>query len=196
MVHRCYRLMLHLYVLALILHVASAAAWFGLSLHLPGLLRAIVSSDASIGEALAKSGAITVRLMDFFALLMYAFAFLTIIGGQGFGGIGWPHHLALSLGLILILVQAFLIRRNWAALQGAVDGGDTGAARKKVAMSPGACPTKDRSTAAAIIRPISSIFFVIPQYCGTPQKIEKMHSIPHSSRYNPLSQTGSWTSGT
>ncbi len=129
--------MLYLYVLVLILHVACAAAWFGLSLHLPGLSRAIVSSDAPIGEALAKSGARTVRLMDFFALLMYAFAFLTIIAGPGFGGIGWPHHFALSLGLILILVQAFLIRRNWSALQSAVDGGDTEAARKKAAMSLG-----------------------------------------------------------
>ena len=129
--------MLYLYVLVLILHVACAAAWFGLSLHLPGLSRAIVSSDAPIGEALAKSGARTVRLMDFFALLMYAFAFLTIIAGPGFGGIGWPHHFALLLGLILILVQVFLIRRNWSALQSAVDGGDTEAARKKVAMSLG-----------------------------------------------------------
>ena len=134
--------------------------------------------------------------MDFFALLMYAFAFFTIIGGPGFGGIGWPHHLALSLGLILILVKPFLIPRNWAALQGAVDGGDAEAARKKVVMSPGACPTKDGSTAAAINRPVSPILFVIPQYCGTPQKIEKMHSIPHSSRYKPLSQTGSWAPGT
>ncbi len=173
MVHRCYRLMLHLYVLALILHVAGAAAWFGLSLHLPGLLRAIVSSDASIGEAPAKSGAITVRLMDFFALLMYAFAFLTIIGGQGFGGIGWPHHLALSLGPILILVQAFLIRRNWAALQDAVDGGDTWAARKKVAMSPGACPTKDRSTAAAIIRPILRSFSLSRSTAGRLKRSKK-----------------------
>ena len=56
---------------------------------------------------------------------------------------------------------------------------------------PGGCLTKDGSTAAAINRPISPIFLVIPQYCGTPQKIEKMYSIPHSPRYNPLSQTGS-----
>ena len=129
--------MFTLYILALILHVACAAAWFGLSLHLPGLSRAIVSSDVPIGEALAKSGSKTIRLMGFFALLMYAFAFLTIIAGPGFGGIGWPHHFALSLGLILILVQVFLIRRNWAALQGAVESGDTEAARKKVAMSLG-----------------------------------------------------------
>jgi hypothetical protein len=75
--------------------------------------------------------------MDFFALLMYAFAFFAIILGPGFGGIGWPHHFALSLGLILILVQVFLIRRNWAALQGAVGGGDAVSARKNVAMSLG-----------------------------------------------------------
>lgn len=137
MIHSCHCLMLHLFVLALVLHIACAAAWFGLSLHLPGLSRAIVLSDVSIGEALAASGARTIRLMDFFALLMYVFAFIAIIVGPGFGGLGWPHHFALSLGLILILVQVFLIRRNWAALQGAVGSGDTGSARKKVAMSLG-----------------------------------------------------------
>ena len=129
--------MFTLYILALVLHVACAAAWFGLSLHLPGLSRAVVSSDVPIGEALAKSGAKTIRLMDFFVLLLYAFAVLTIIAGPGFGGIGWPFHFALSLGLVLILVQVFLIRRNWAALQSAVSGGDAVAARKKVAMSLG-----------------------------------------------------------
>ena len=124
-----------LYVLAIVLHVAFSAAWFGLSLSLPGLSRSIISADRSVAEALAVGGAKTVRQMDFFALMMYAFAFLTIIVGPGFEGIGWPFHIALSLGLLLILVQAFLIRRNWSALQKAVEGGDTGAARRKVAMS-------------------------------------------------------------
>jgi len=130
-------LMLYLYVPAVVLHVTCAAAWFGLSLRLPGLSSLIDGSDANIGEALAASGATTVRMMDYFVLLMYAFAFLTILVGPGFDGIGWPIHVALSMGLVLILVQAFLIRRNWAALQGAVGGGDTEAARKKVAMSVG-----------------------------------------------------------
>lgn len=129
--------MLYLYVLAIILHVATAAAWVGLSLSLPGLAARIASSRPSDASLLAESGAATVEMMNKFPVLLYVFAILAIVLGPGFGGIGWNFHVALSLGLLLILVQVFLIRRNWLSLQRAAGTAEVEAARRKVAMSLG-----------------------------------------------------------
>ncbi len=129
--------MLYLYIAAIILHVATAASWFGLSIRLPELSKRIASSDQASANTLAASGMATVEMMNKFPVLLYVFALIAISLGPGFGGIGWPFHIALTLGLVLILIQIFLIRRNWAALQEAVGTENVDVARKKVAMSLG-----------------------------------------------------------
>lgn len=128
--------MLYLYVLAIVLHVATAAAWFGLSLKLPRLARGIPNGTPEEGKILAASGLETITMMDRFVVLMYLLAFLAILLGPGFGGIGWNYHLALGLGGMLILVHVFLIRKAWNALVASI-GGDTAPTRKRLAMSLG-----------------------------------------------------------
>ncbi len=129
--------MLYLYVFAIVLHVACAAAWFGLSLRLPGLSKTIVGADAVVGKALAESGAATVRMMNVFVILLYVFAMLAIVLGPGFANLASTFNMALGLGLLLIPVQLLLIARNWKALTRSVDVGRSAEARGKVAMSLG-----------------------------------------------------------
>ncbi|MDX1440307.1 MAG: hypothetical protein R3284_10445, partial [Rubricoccaceae bacterium] len=76
--------MIYLYVLAIVLHVATAASWLGLSLRLPELAKRIVASDGAVADALGASGSETVEMMNRYAVLMYALALAAILLGPGF----------------------------------------------------------------------------------------------------------------
>ena len=125
--------MLLLKYVFVLLHITTAAAWFGLALRLAGQARNVVAAEPAAATALAADGAHTVRLLGVFSVLTFVFAFVTFsVGIAGGTDYGWPYHTALLLILGLIGVSFGIIRPAWAALQ----GGDAGA-QKRVAMGTG-----------------------------------------------------------
>ena len=121
-----------------VLHIITAAAWFGLALRLAGQARSVLALDRPAGLALAEDGDRTVRLMSLFALLTVVFSYITFGLGSAIQSYNLPYHLALSLILVLVAVQYALIRPGWKRLHLAVSGGTDGeAARKRVAMGVG-----------------------------------------------------------
>ncbi|MDX1530481.1 MAG: hypothetical protein R3362_03055 [Rhodothermales bacterium] len=130
--------MLLLKYVCVILHVITAAAWFGLGLPLARRARATADVEPVAAAALAADGGRTVRLMSVFAILTLVFSLAAFFLGGGFGAYGPQYHTSLLLILAFVGVQLFLIGRGWSGLQAAVAaGGDAEAARKKVAMGVG-----------------------------------------------------------
>lgn len=116
--------------LFVILHVITASAWFGLGLLLPRQARAVVESGRS-SDALATVTGRSVFLMTLFAVLTFVLGLLALFTGGGFGVYGWPYHTSITLILLLVLAQFFLIRRSWSTIESAVDT-DPDAARDAV----------------------------------------------------------------
>jgi hypothetical protein len=93
------------------LHVLFAAAWFGLALSLPALARALGQNDA-----IRSAGDRVVSLMGIFVGLFYIAALVNFVVGSRMNlPYGWPFHVSLTLGLLLVAVQFLLIRKAWAA---------------------------------------------------------------------------------
>lgn len=132
--------MLAIKYLAVLLHIISAAGWFGLGLRLGGLARSATAGGAG-GPALAAETERTAGLMRVFALLTLVFAYTALFTGISAGtSYGVPYHIASTLILVLALVQFFLIGPGAARLRKGVDAGDLAlaeSARKRTAMGVG-----------------------------------------------------------
>lgn len=113
-----------------ILHIITAAAWFGLALPITRRARLVAAGGPESG-ALAEEGAHIVKLLGVFSVLTLVFAFAAFSVGISAGGAyGWPYHTALLLILVLIGVQFGIVRPGWKALPAAD-------AVKRVAMGIG-----------------------------------------------------------
>lgn len=108
--------------IAVLLHIVTAAAWFGLGLSLSAQARA----------AAADAGTRTVTLMGVFSVLTLVFGLLALLFGRGFAGYGPQFHTSLLLIVVLVGVQYGLIRPAWNKLA----AGDA-SARGRLAMSTG-----------------------------------------------------------
>ena len=106
-----------------ILHVITAAGWFGL-----GLILASLSKQAGPNGAGAKA----VGMMNLFSVLTLVFGLLAFFMGGGFGLYGPVYHTSILLVAIMVAVQFLIIRKAWSTL---MSGGE--AARKKLAMGTG-----------------------------------------------------------
>lgn len=113
-----------------LLHIITAAGWFGLGLSLSGLSRKAVDEG---GSAILATGAKAVGMMTTFVSLTLVFGLIAFFAGGGFGSYGPAYHTSITLLIILVLVQLFIIRPGWAA----VEAGGGQPARKKVAMGTG-----------------------------------------------------------
>lgn len=125
--------MLLLKTIFVLLHIITAAAWFGLALSITRRAR-VVAAGGPGAAALAEEGARIVKLLGVFSVLTLVFAFVAFsvgIAAGGSGTYGWPYHTALLLILALIGVQFGIIRPAWAAL------GRGEAAAGRVAMGVG-----------------------------------------------------------
>lgn len=111
------------------LHILFAGAWFGLSLSLPALGRAQLSGGAPGADKVLTA-------LNGSAVLFYVFAIANWMLGLQLGFEAqynaWPYHTSLTLGLILVAVQLFVIRPAWNRLV----AGDAPAA-KRLAMGTG-----------------------------------------------------------
>lgn len=115
-----------IYSLAVLLHIITAAAWFGLGLSLSAQARAGAPAGAS------DAGARTVKLMGLFSVLTLVLALVALFAGGGFGSYGPQYHTSLLLIVVLVGLQYGLIRPAW----GKLAGGDA-SARGRVAMGTG-----------------------------------------------------------
>lgn len=123
-----------------ILHIITASAWFGLGLRLAGQARAAVDAGPERGSALVSATGRNVSLMNWFALLTFVLGLATLFAGGGFAVYGWPYHASITLILLLVLDQYFVIRTGWSKLESAL-GTDADAAQsavKRVAAGTGA----------------------------------------------------------
>ncbi len=129
--------MAFLHVVLLLLHVVTAAAWFGLALRLGGQARRVGSLGGGAAVALAEEGASAVRLMGVFLLLTFVFAMGVLGLGGGYPG-QWQYHIASVLIVVLVIVQYAMIRPAWIGLvEAAASHSDTDRYRKRIAGSVG-----------------------------------------------------------
>lgn len=132
-----------LFSILVLLHIITAAAWFGLGLRVAGRARSVIDLGGDAGAAVATDGGASVRQMNIFAVLTFLFSIGAFIAGGHFAAYGPLYHSSVTLIVLLLLDQLFVIRPGWNALQAAVAGGapiDADAAewaRKKVAIGTG-----------------------------------------------------------
>ncbi len=131
--------MLFLKLVLTLLHIITAAAWFGMGLRLAAQARLVLKLDRPAALALADDTGRTVRFMGFFIVLTLVFAFATfVVGSIGPVRYGGQYHTAMTLIVVLVAIQYFLVQPGWKKLRGAVEAGtDAEAFRKRVAMGVG-----------------------------------------------------------
>lgn len=125
-----------------ILHIITAAAWFGLGLRLTGQARAVLEQDGAAQRALAEDGRQSVWLMNVFILLTLVFSVGAFVAGGHFETYGPAYHSAVTLIVLLTLDQLFVIRPGWASLQSEVesstpDSDALASAKTRVAIGTG-----------------------------------------------------------
>ncbi len=124
--------LLHTVVLAL--HVLFAAAWFGLGLSVPSLARAAMARGRAEGGRVMAS-------MNGSIVLFYVCALANWVLGRRLGFEAqydaWPYHTALTLGLVLVIIQFALIQPGWRKLVNGTGTPEAEAGRKRVAMGIG-----------------------------------------------------------
>lgn len=126
-----------------ILHVITAAAWFGMALRLAGKARTATTLDPPAAMALVDDGLDASRQMNLFAVLTLVFGLAAFFVGGGFGSYGPVYHTSILLVGILVLVQFGLIHAGWKGLASVLRGDEgasdrAGAYRKRIAMGVGA----------------------------------------------------------
>ncbi|PEN06580.1 hypothetical protein CRI93_09890 [Longimonas halophila] len=126
-----------------VLHIVTASAWFGLGLRLASKARTVLSLDGPAAAALAEDARSTVKWMSGFIVLTMVFAYANFFLSGGFAAYGPQFHAALTLMLVLVGVQFFMIRPGWNTLADLVGNGTAptsdaaDGARKKVAIGTG-----------------------------------------------------------
>ena len=124
--------LVHTVVLAL--HVLFAAAWFGMAAAVPALARAAASPGAAQGGKVMAA-------MNGSVVLFYVFAMANWVLGRRIGFEAqydhWAYHTSLTLGLILVLIQLFVIRGGWSKLVNGAGTPDAESGRKRLSAGLG-----------------------------------------------------------
>lgn len=123
-----------------ILHIITAAAWFGMGLRLAGQARTVLEADGDAQTALAEDGARSVWLMNVFIVLTLVFSLSAFVAGGHFATYGPAYHSAVTLIVLLTLDQLWIIRGGWSNLQAAVADGAADAlesAKTRIAIGTG-----------------------------------------------------------
>ena len=129
--------------LLIVTHIVTASAWFGLGLRLASKARTVLSLDGAAAAALAEDTRSTIKWMNGFIVLTLIFAYANFFWSGGFAAYGPQYHAALTLMLVLVGVQLFVIRTGWNTLADLVGNGTAptseaaDGARKKVAIGTG-----------------------------------------------------------
>ena len=121
------------HVLLVILHIVLVTVWFGLTIRLQFLAKALAGGPLAASEPIRQAGDRTVQVATIAIILFYAAAIANFFVGGGFSVYSSPaYHTSLLLGLALVLVQVLLVQPAW----GRLSGGQPAQA-KRVAMGIG-----------------------------------------------------------
>lgn len=119
------------------LHIATAAAWFGMALRLSAQARLAARVGGASAAAVSEETRRGINLMGIFLLLTFAFGLGAFLLGGAFAVYGMEFHTSLLLILILIAVHYALIGPRWDRFGKALTTDhpqDAEAHRKKLAM--------------------------------------------------------------
>jgi hypothetical protein len=114
--HPRHNAMYAIQTLLVVLHVAAAAAYFGLGLPLARLARAVAVYGGEARQALSVQGSRTVRLMGLMLGAAAVFALGAFFAGGGFAVYGPPYHASIGLMVMLLGVHFLLVAPAWRAL--------------------------------------------------------------------------------
>lgn len=110
-------------IVFVVLHVLTAAGYFGLGLGLTNWARAATSFDGGgPREALVGLGTRTVRTMTILLVATFVFALAAFLLGGGFRVYGPTYHASLGLIVLLLGVHLGLIAPAWRGLAAGRDG--------------------------------------------------------------------------
>ena len=127
--------MLTLKNIFVLLHIVTAAGWFGVALLLGRLARAAVSSSDA---ALRETGTRAVGVAGVFAALTLLFGLVAFLIGGGFSAYGPEYHTSLLFMLILVGIHFLAIRPAWKVASSPGEEATRLAASKRLSMSVGA----------------------------------------------------------
>ena len=127
--------MLTLKNIFVLLHIVTAAGWFGVALLLGRLARAAVSSSDA---ALRETGTRAVGVAGVFAALTLLFGLVAFLIGGGFSAYGPEYHTSLLFMLILVGIHFLAIRPAWKVASSPGEEATRHAASKRLSMSVGA----------------------------------------------------------
>lgn len=125
-----------------LLHILTAAAWFGLGLRLSAQARRALVLAPSAAQALLEEGQATIRQMGGFLVATLIFGLSALFTGGGFAVYGPPYHTSLLLLVVLIGLQWGLLLPSWQKLQQALgrnapDAQQAERLRNRIAMGTG-----------------------------------------------------------
>ena len=92
-----------------VLHIITAAAWFGLGLRLTAWARKTVELSGESAVVMAEDGQHSVKLMTVFMVLTAVFSIAAFVVGGAFARYGPAYHTSLLL-IILLVYQLLVIR--------------------------------------------------------------------------------------
>ena len=126
-----------------VLHVVTAAAWFGLAMRISSQARLVLNVDSASARELAAQTDKTIRLMGIMLLLTFAFSLAAFFLGGGFEAYGAAYQISLVLIVLLLVDQFALVAPAWRRVHRGVIGAQTleagiaAAARKRMAAGVG-----------------------------------------------------------
>ena len=125
-----------------VLHVITAAGWFGLGLNLTRQARTVAALDPSSARPFIEDRLSSVRLMGIMIVLTFIFGLGAMFSGGGFGAYGAQYHTSMLLILLLIAIHYALIYPAWRGLERAFSTtsrvlSDSDGYRKRIAMGMG-----------------------------------------------------------
>lgn len=106
-----------------VLHVVTAAGWFGLALRISSQARLVLSLERAAAVELAEQTGRTVRMMGVFLILTFLFSLTAFFLGGGFGAYGAIYHTSLLLIVLLLIDQFAVIAPSWQKVHRGIAGG-------------------------------------------------------------------------
>lgn len=134
---------LFLKYLFIILHVVTAAGWFGLALRIASQARLVLNLDRTAASEMAEQTDRTIRMMGVLLLLTLVFSLAAFFLGGGFKAYGVPFHTSVLLIVLLLAVQYGMIAPSWRKISRGVTAGEPNsagtltAARKRLSAGVG-----------------------------------------------------------
>ncbi len=122
-----------------VLHIITAAAWFGLGLIVARHARTTARADSGAQASLISLGDRMVRLMSIMIVLTLVFSWGAFFAGGAFPAYDPQYHISFTLIAVLVLVHFLLIRSPWKKLTAALSdaAGEATSFAKRMAMGVG-----------------------------------------------------------